>query len=165
MKNLVTIEARVYAPTNYSSEMKVELQIKEEIRNPKFPNQPSSTYAIFTPSSDKKHMRKSTLDYLLLAQGKAVTFGDRDKVVNITLDNIPADFIKGYRKDGARYYGIKVNLSAKPNETHYKVFFTDDMSIQMIEDFCAAHKFVETVKTDEDLNNEADDEEDEEKDE
>ena len=46
MKNLVKIEARVYAANSFSSEEKVELAINELIRNPKFP-QASQTYAKF----------------------------------------------------------------------------------------------------------------------
>ena len=159
MKNLVTIEARVYAPNNFNSEQKVELCIREAIRNPKFPNQPSTTYAVFAPNSDRKHMRKSTLDYLLLLQGKAVHFGERDKAVTVTLDNIPAEFIKGYRKDNKRYYGIKADLSSKPGETHFKWFFTDDMSIQMCEDFITEHKFEESEEEPDDSEDDLADEE------
>ncbi len=144
MKNLITIEARVYAPNNFSSDNKVELSVKEGIRNPKYPNQPVKTYAIFAPSGKKAHMRKSTLDYLLLAQGKAISFGERDKVVTVLLEDIPAQFIKGHKKSGERYFGIKADLSNKPGETHFKWFFADAMTAQMCEEFITEHKFEES---------------------
>lgn len=146
MKNLVTIEARVYAPNNFSSDHKVELLIKEGIRNPKFPTQPVKTYANFTPNKAKAHMRKSTLDYLLLAQGKAVSFGEKDKVVTVLLEDIPAEFIKGHKKTGERYYAIKANLSNKAEETHYKWFFADAMTSQMCDEFITEHKFEESAE-------------------
>ena len=62
MKKIVSILARVSAPTNYNSEYKVELSINEGVRNPKFP-QATNTYAIFKPNTEI-HMRKSTLDFL-----------------------------------------------------------------------------------------------------
>ncbi len=142
MKNLVTIEARVYAPNTFSSENKVELLIKEGVRNPKFP-QAMSTYAKFAPNTEK-HIKKSTLDFLLLSQGKAVVFREKDKVVTVTLDNIPATFVKGHKKDGTIYYGIKVDLSTTPGETHCKWFFADPMTAKMCEEFETEHKFEET---------------------
>ena len=157
MKKIVSILARVSAPTNYNSEYKVELSINEGVRNPKFP-QATNTYAIFKPNTEI-HMRKSTLDFLLLNQGKAVHFGERDKVVTVSLDNIPAEFIKGYRKDNKRYYGIKADLSSKPGETHFKWFFTDDMSIQMCEDFITEHKFEESEEEPDDSEDDLADEE------
>lgn len=144
MKNIITIEARVYAPNNFSSDNKVELSVKEGIRNPKYPNQPVKTYAIFAPSGKKAHMRKSTLDYLLLAQGKAIAFGERDKVVTVILEDIPAEFIKGHKSDGSRYFAIKADLSNKPGETHFKWFFADAMTAQMCEEFITEHKFEES---------------------
>lgn len=153
MKNLVNIEARVYAQNGYTSENKVELTIKEGIKNPEFPLA-SNTYALFIPST-KIHMKKSTLDFLLLNQGKEVRFGERDKAVTVELSNIPAEFVKGYKTNGQRYYGIKANLSTEPNETHYKWFFTDDMSVKMCEKFITEHKFIES---EEELEDEADEE-------
>ena len=162
MKNLITIEARVYAPNNFSSDNKVELSVKEGIRNPKYPNQPVKTYAIFAPSGKKAHMRKSTLDYLLLAQGKAITFGERDKVVTVILEDIPAEFIKGHKSDGSRYFAIKADLSNKPGETHFKWFFADPMTSQMCEEFITEHKFEESEETPVEEDDEDSDEEDKE---
>ncbi len=142
MKNLVKIEARVYAANSFSSEEKVELAINELIRNPKFP-QASQTYAKFVPNT-KKHINKSTLDFLLLNQGKTVIFREKDKVVNVTLDGIPATFVKGKKKDGTIYYGIKADLSTTPGETHFKWFFADPMTAKMCEEFVTEHKFEET---------------------
>ena len=162
MKNLITIEARVYAPNNFSSDNKVELSVKEGIRNPKYPNQPVKTYAIFAPSGKKAHMRKSTLDYLLLAQGKAITFGERDKVVTVILEDIPAEFIKGHKSDGSRYFAIKADLSNKPGETHFKWFFADPMTSQMCEEFITEHKFEESEETPVEEDDEDSDDEDKE---
>ena len=105
---------------------------------------PVKTYAIFSPSGKKAHMRKSTLDYLLLAQGQAISFGERDKVVTVLLEDIPAQFIKGHKKSGERYFGIKADLSNKPGETHFKWFFADAMTAQMCEEFITEHKFEES---------------------
>lgn len=162
MKNLITIEARVYAPNNFSSDNKVELSVKEGIRNPKYPNQPVKTYAIFAPSGKKAHMRKSTLDYLLLAQGKAITFGERDKVVTVILEDIPAEFIKGHKGDGSRYFAIKADLSNKPGETHFKWFFADPMTSQMCEEFITEHKFEESEEAPVEEDDEDSDDEDKE---
>ena len=162
MKNLVKIEARVYAPNNFSSENKVELLIKEGVRNPKFPNQPVKTYANFVPNNKNKHMKKSTLDYLLLAQGKAITFGERDKVVTVILEDIPAEFIKGHKSDGSRYFAIKADLSNKPGETHFKWFFADPMTSQMCEEFITDHKFEESEETPVEEDDEDSDDEDKE---
>ena len=162
MKNLITIEARVYAPNNFSSDNKVELSVKEGIRNPKYPNQPVKTYAIFAPSGKKAHMRKSTLDYLLLAQGKAISFGEKDKVVTVILEDIPAEFIKGHKSDGSRYFAIKADLSNKPGETHFKWFFADPMTSQMCEEFITEHKFEESEETPVEEDDEDSDEEDKE---
>ncbi len=142
MKNIVKIEARVYAANSFSSEEKVELVINEGIKNPKFP-QASQTYARFVPNT-KKHMNKSTLDFLLLSQGKAIHFGEKDKVVTVALDGIPATFVKGHKKDGTVYYGIKADLSTTPGETHYKWFFADPMTAKMCDEFVTEHKFEET---------------------
>jgi len=158
MKKIVSILARVSAPTNYNSEYKVELSINEGVRNPKFP-QATNTYAIFKPNTEI-HMRKSTLDFLLLNQGKAVHFGERDKVVTVSLDNIPAEFIKGYKKtNNERYYAIKADLSTTPGETHNKWFFTDPMSVKMCEEFVTEHKFEESEEQPEDEVEESDAEE------
>lgn len=146
MKSLVQIQARVYAPNNFSSEQKVELLIKEPVRNPKFPNQSVKTYANFVPSGKSKHMKKSTLDYLLLTQGKAINFGEKDKVVTVILEDIPAEFIKGNKKDGSRYYAIKVDLSNDPGETHCKWFFADAMTAKICEQFITEHEFIESVE-------------------
>ena len=157
MKNLVNILARVYAPTSFSSENRVELTIKEGIKNPEFP-QANNTFALFKPSTEV-HMKKSTLDFLLLTQGKEVRFGEKDKVVEVMLENIPAEFIKGYKKTGERYYGIKANLSTEPTESHCKWFFTDDMSVKMCETFVTEHKFIESQEVLEDEENETEEDE------
>lgn len=162
MKNLITIEARVYAPNNFSSDNKVELSVKEGIRNPKYPNQPVKTYAIFAPSGKKAHMRKSTLDYLLLAQGKVISFGEKDKVVTVILEDIPAEFIKGHKSDGSRYFAIKADLSNKPGETHFKWFFADPMTSQMCEEFITEHKFEESEEAPVEEDDEDSDDEDKE---
>ncbi len=154
MKNIVKIEARVYAANSFSSEEKVELCINERITNPKFP-QASQTYAKFIPNT-KKHINKSTLDFLLLNQGKTVIFREKDKVVNVSLDGIPATFVKGKKKDGTPYYGIKADLSTTPGETHYKWFFADPMTTKMCEEFVTEHKFEEsTEEPEEDVEDES----------
>ena len=160
MKKIVSILARVSAPTNFNPDYKVELSIRENIRNPKFP-QAVNTYAEFKPTT-KIHMRKSTLDYLLLMQGKEVRFGEKDKVMNVVLDNIPAEFIKGYKKsNNERYYAIKADLSTTPGETHIKWFFTDPMTVKMCEDFVTEHKFEESEEEPEEVVEEDDEEKDE----
>jgi len=156
-KNIVTIEARVYAPTNFNSENKVELVIREGVRNPKFP-QAVNTSALFKPNNEI-HMRKATLDFLLLNQGKSIRFGEKDKVVTVTLDNIPAEFIKGYKKDGTRYFAIKADLSTTPGESHNKWFFAESMYNKLCEEFVTEHQFEESEESDEELKDDEDDEE------
>ena len=141
-KNLVNVECRVYAPTNFTGECRVEMTAIEGVKNPKFESL-GFTKAEFKP---KYQVKKSTLDYLLLNQGKAINFKDKEKVVNVTLENLPAEFVKGTRKsDGQPYYCIVVDLSAEPGERHPRAFYADGMTVKMCEKFITQHTFDEAV--------------------
>lgn len=139
-KGLVNIECRVYAPTSFSGENKVEMTAIEGVKNPKF-EALGFTKALFTP---KYQIKKSTLDFLLLNQGKSVTLKDMDRPVTVILENIPAEFIKGYKKTtGERYYSIIADLSAEPGEEHKRAFYCDGMTVKMCEKFITEHTFDE----------------------
>ena len=145
-KGFVNILCRVYPQTAYDQE-RVELEVSELVRNPQFP-QALGTEMKFRPTMLNKekgkkpnHMKKSTLDYLLLTQGKAIRFLENEKVKLITLDKMPAEFLKGKKENGDPYYLIKVDLSVKAGETHNRYFFADDMSALACQDFVTQHVF------------------------
>lgn len=141
-KGLVNIECRVYAPTSFSGDCRVEMTAVEGVKNPKFESL-GFTKAEFKP---KYQVKKSTLDFLLLNQGKIINFKEKDKVISITLENLPAEYIKGIRKsDGLPYYAIIVDLSAEPGESHKRAFYADGMTTKMCEKFITAHVFDEAI--------------------
>ena len=66
--------------------------------------------------------------------------------IRITLENLPAEFVKGTRKsDGQPYYCIVVDLSAEPGERHPRAFYADGMTVKMCEKFITQHTFDEAV--------------------
>jgi len=132
---------------------RVMLEVGEPVINPDFP-EAVGTEIKFRPTFKEKfkgekpnHMKRATLDYILLKQGRVIKFLENEKYKELYLEHMPAEFLKGKRTDGSAYYLIKVNMSAKEDETHIKGFFASDNVDNYMKDFVTKHVFDENEKS------------------